>query len=75
MNIVHLLINIVQGYLAIGLLFAILFVLKGVTRIDEGAVGSGWGFRVIIIPGTAVFWPLLLRKWWRVGTNKKPRHD
>lgn len=50
-------------YLVMGLLFAIPFVLKGVDAVDEGAHGAGWGFRLIIIPGTIVFWPLLLRKW------------
>lgn len=54
---------VVGVYLAIGLLFALPFVIKGVTKIDEGAVGSGWGFRLIIIPGVMVFWPVLLKKW------------
>lgn len=52
-------------YLCAGLLFAIPFVLKGVDVIDEGAHGSGWGFRLIIVPGTIAFWPLLLRRWMR----------
>jgi hypothetical protein len=51
------------GYLACGLLFAIPFVIKGVDVVDEGAHGSGIGFRLIIIPGVTVFWPLLLKKW------------
>jgi TM2 domain-containing membrane protein YozV len=54
---------VVSVYLAIGLLFALPFVIKGVTKIDEGAAGSGWGFRLIIIPGVIVFWPVLLKKW------------
>ena len=52
-------------YLLLGFLFAIPFIIKGVLQIDEGAHGSGWGFRIIIIPGTMVFWPLLLKKWMR----------
>lgn len=52
-------------YLACGLAFAIPFVLRGVEKIDEGARGSKWGFKLIIIPATTVFWPLLLRKWIR----------
>jgi hypothetical protein len=63
MIIVTVILLIAACYLAAGLLFAVPFVLKGVMRIDEGAVGSGWGFRLIIIPGTIVFWPLLLKKW------------
>lgn len=41
--------------------------------VDEGAHGSGWGFRLIIIPGIVVFWPLLLRKW--IAAVKKEKHD
>ena len=63
MIIVYIILLIVALYLAAGLVFAVPFVIRGVTRIDESAVGSKWGFRLIIIPGTVVFWPLLLRKW------------
>ena len=62
MTIVYLILLIVGLYLAAGLVFAVPFAIKGVTRIDENAVGSKWGFRLIIIPGSIVFWPLLLRK-------------
>ena len=54
---------IVTLYLACGLVFAVPFVLTGVEKIDEGAQGATWGFKLIIIPGTVVFWPLLLNKW------------
>jgi hypothetical protein len=63
MNIVTFLLDVVAMYLLMGLLFAIPFVIKGVSKIDEGAHGSAWGFRMIIIPGTIVFWPLLLKRW------------
>jgi hypothetical protein len=63
MNIVYIILIIAAVYLVAGLVFAIPFVIKGVDKIDEGALGSGWGFRIIIIPGTMVFWPLLLKKW------------
>lgn len=57
-------------YILAGFLFAIFFVIKGVTKIDEGANGSGWGFRIIIIPGTIIFWPVLLRKWIKTGRRQ-----
>lgn len=63
MVIVHLILNMTAAYLLAGVVFAIPFVIKGVTQIDETAIGSGWGFRLIIVPGTIVFWPVLLRKW------------
>ncbi len=69
MNIVTVLLIVVAVYLVVGLVFAIPFVIKGVTKIDEGAHGSTWGFRMIIIPGTVVFWPLLLKRWLK-ASNK-----
>jgi len=69
MFIVAVIFTLVAVYLAAGLVFAIPFVTKGVTQIDEGAAGSKWGFRIIIIPGVMVFWPLLLKKW--VKASKK----
>lgn len=70
--IIQIILIAIAAYLASGLLFAILFVIKGVDKIDEGAHGSSIGFRIIIIPGTMVFWPLLLKKWVRV---KQRNHD
>ena len=63
MTLVYIILVTVALYLFAGLVFAVPFVIKGVTKIDEGAHGSKWGFRIIIIPGTIVFWPLLLKKW------------
>lgn len=50
-------------YLACGFLFAIPFVCVGVKRIDPHAAHGSWGFRLLILPGTMAFWPLLLRRW------------
>ncbi len=51
------------AYLACGLVFAISFALAGVKRIDPHAAHGSWGFRLLVIPGTMAFWPLLLRRW------------
>jgi hypothetical protein len=69
MLLVYIILAIVALYLFAGLVFAIPFVSKGVTKIDEGAHGSTWGFRIIIIPGVIVFWPLLLKKWLKSPTR------
>lgn len=50
-------------YIACGLVFAPFFVWRGVGRIDPGAKAAGLGFRLIILPGVAVLWPVLLRRW------------
>jgi hypothetical protein len=56
------------AYLACGLVFAIPFALVGVKRIDPHATHGSWGFRLLIVPGTMAFWPLLLR---RLATGMK----
>jgi hypothetical protein len=50
-------------YATLGLLFAVPFVLRGIGRIDAAAQESSWGFRVLVLPGAAALWPLLLRRW------------
>jgi hypothetical protein len=50
-------------YLACGFLFAMPFVLIGVKKIDPHAAHGSWGFRLLIIPGTVAFWPVLLYRW------------
>ncbi len=59
-------------YLLAGVLFALVFLIRGLEKMDSAAHGSGWGFRLIIIPGTIVLWPVLLKKWTKV---KKINHD
>ncbi len=53
------------AYATAGLLFALVFAAFGVQRVDPAARGAGLGFRLLVIPGAAAFWPLLLWKWMR----------
>lgn len=61
---------IVLIYLLLGVLFVIPFLIKGLTKVDEGAHGGRIGFKIIIIPGVIVFWPVLLRKWMKASNVK-----
>jgi hypothetical protein len=66
---------VAAAYLAAGAVFTVPFIIRGVTRIDEGAAGSGWGFRLIIIPGVIVFWPVLLKKWIAIKRQSPTKND
>ena len=68
--IVSIILIAVAVYLAAGLIFAIPFVIKGVSKVDEGAHGGSLGFRIIIIPGTMLFWPFLLKRWMKALKQK-----
>ena len=62
-RVATLLVHALYLYGIAGLVFAIAFVTTGVKRIDSRAIGTGVGFRVLVFPGSAALWPLLLRRW------------
>lgn len=49
-------------YLGAGALWAGILLFAGLERIDPAARGSTTGFRLIVVPGLVVLWPLLLRR-------------
>jgi len=66
------LVAVAGAYAAIGLIFAGAFVARGIDRLDPGAHGAGWGFRLLILPASTLLWPLLLRRW-VAGPPRPPR--
>ena len=68
-TIVSIIFIAIAVYLFTGIVFTIFFQAKGISKIDDDVQGSSWGFRIIIIPGCIVFWPVLLKKW--SAANKK----
>jgi hypothetical protein len=58
-------VGVLIWYAAAGVVFAVVFVARGVSRVDEHAAGAGLGFRLIIFPGVAALWPFLLSRWMR----------
>lgn len=64
-------VHFVIAYSAVGVLFAAVFLVRGVAKIDPSADGSGWGFRLMILPGVAALWPAMLRRWLQ-STSQPP---
>lgn len=62
-HVVELCVRVAAVYAAAGTLFAAAFVARGVNAMDPAACNAGIGFRLLIVPGVIVFWPLLLRRW------------
>jgi hypothetical protein len=59
-------------YGMIGFVFSVPFAFRGVDQIDPVAKNGSLGFRMLIIPGCLLFWPLLLWCWW---FRKVPREE
>ena len=57
--------TVAAAYVVLGLLFAVPFLTRGVGRVDPHVERSGVALRLILLPGTLAFWPLLLNHWAR----------
>ncbi|MBE9030274.1 hypothetical protein IQ266_11080 [filamentous cyanobacterium LEGE 11480] len=61
--VIPVLLLCLQIYFTIGAVFAVLFVIFLIQRVDPSVRGWAIGFRLIILPGVSVFWPLFV---WRL---------
>lgn len=52
-------------YLAMGLLFSVFFLWKGIEKVDAHTEGAGLVFKLLFFPGMCVFWPLFLKRWFK----------
>ena len=55
--IIYNVLLLIRGTRAVQMLFGLLFVTRGVGRVDPAAASGTWGFRVLILPGAAALWP------------------
>ena len=62
------LVNAVTLYLAAGAVLAPAIAWVGVRRLDPAAARATRGFKLLILPGIVLFWPLLLVRWIRGDT-------
>ena len=61
----QLLLIFAASYAGIGVVFAALFLARGVHRVDHATVGAPLGFYLLVFPGVAALWPLMLFTWRR----------
>ncbi|HTE30868.1 MAG TPA: hypothetical protein VK666_10880 [Chryseolinea sp.] len=62
-------IYLTYAYLISGLIFSIPFLSSWIKAVDESAHESSWAFKLIILPGCIIFWPVLLRKYFIAKRN------
>lgn len=55
------------AHLGAGVVFGAVFLARGIGRVDPAARGSPWGFRLLMLPGVAVLWPVVAVKWRRAA--------
>jgi hypothetical protein len=67
-----IILSIAAVYAGAGVLFAVAFVALGVGRVDPVTRGAPLGFRLLIAPGAAVLWPVLLWRWRQTARSVRP---
>jgi len=61
---------ILAAYAGLGLSIGLVFLLFGAVRIDPGVRGAPLLFRLILLPGAAALWPVVLIKWLRCSAKE-----
>lgn len=65
----QVLLILVAAYLAAGVLFAVVFLARGIHRVDHATQGAPLGFYLLVFPGVTALWPLMLLKWRHAGDH------
>ena len=52
-------------YLVVGALLGLAFLIFGIKRVDPAAIGAPITFKLIVLPGTIILWPVVLIMWLR----------
>jgi hypothetical protein len=62
-----ILLEAVAGYALIGAAIALAFLTRGIARVIGPGESVTLAARCLLFPGTLVFWPLILMRWWRAA--------
>ena len=57
-----LFVYVLYAYLIIGFIVAISFCFLRIEKIDEGAIHTGIGFKLLLLPAALLLWPLILKR-------------
>jgi hypothetical protein len=55
--------NAFEAYIVSGLIFALVFLPRGVVRLDPRMGSAPASLRLLILPGVAALWPVLAWRW------------
>lgn len=62
---------IIAIYILTGIIFSVPFLTKWIDLIDGAAEESPWTFKLMILPGCIVFWPVLMQKCQKAWKGKR----
>ena len=63
LEIAQLVVGAFEGYALAGVGFALMFLTRGVTRLDPRVAGAPKTLRLLILPGVVALWPVFAWRW------------
>ena len=61
--IAQFVVAVFEAYALAGVVFALMFLPRGVTRLDPRVAAAPKTLRLLILPGVVAFWPLFAWRW------------
>jgi len=71
--IAQFVVSVVEAYVLVGVAFALMFLPRGVTRLDPRVAGAPKILRLLILPGIVALWPLFAWRW--IAGAKEPMEN
>lgn len=63
LQVANVLVAVFEAYVMAGLAFALLFLPRGIARLDHMIAGSPKTLRLLLLPGIVALWPLFAWRW------------
>lgn len=63
LEVARIVVTVFETYVASGLIFALMFLPRGVVRVDPRMASAPVALRLLILPGVVAMWPLLAWRW------------
>ena len=70
LEIAEVLVAAFELYAAAGLGFALMFLTRGVERVDPRIAGAPVTLRLVILPGIVALWPLFAWRWFTTAKRR-----
>jgi hypothetical protein len=63
LHIARFVVAVFEAYALAGVGFALMFLPRGVTRLDQRVAGAPKTLRLLILPGVVALWPVFAWRW------------
>lgn len=61
-----LLLSLLSVYVLLGVLLGVAFISIGLGQVDHSIRGFNLLFRLLVLPGAILLWPLVSWRWWQL---------